>query len=123
MLNTRLWRHRTEIPPSDGTFSVSIAKDIFFDAAMRAVVQSDMTNIDGLIASRDMQANEVVVRSDEDPNIVIEQSVDESKCNCEMVEVVMEEQEAENADHEQVFAIITTKFVRKGEWFCAHVEE
>ena len=116
LVNTRLWKHRTEIPPMKRGFSISFARDIYVDDSRRNTLPSDMTNVTGAFACRDMQIGEIVARSDEDPNIELEESGVLSKCNCELVEI-------ESSDNgENIYAIVTTKPVKKGDWFISFSE-
>jgi hypothetical protein len=59
MINTRLWYHHTEIPTThdaEDQLSLSYARDFFFGA--KGDLRSDMTNVDGPVASRPIARGE-----------------------------------------------------------------
>ena len=103
MINTRLWWHRTEIPqqPTDGeqgTYvpSVSYARDLYLnwdesndidESSEDGIVKDNdqMTNLDGLYASNDIEAGTIIFTEEDMPDCELHRTNDNP--NCEVIEL------------------------------------
>lgn len=104
LLNTRLWRHRTEIP-AQAEPSVSYARDFCYETnTNRAAQPAIMTNVDGLYAMEDIDAGTVIFTEDTMPDCEIHRS---QNPNCELVEL-----------ESGVKAVVSTVTIASGEFFC-----
>lgn len=107
LVNTRLWFHRTEIPPQDSP-SVSYARDFRVDPPDGTTGPTSlMTNVSGLYATEDIGAGCVIFTESDMPDCELHQS---SNPNCELVEL------EELGQRQQ--AIISTRDIKAGEFFC-----
>ena len=99
-INTRLWRHHTEIPPTSGAvfgLSASLARDFYCDAvacqggptislppsssASSLTVGEVFTNIDGIYATKNVPEGCIVLRESELPDCSLPRSL---QANCEV---------------------------------------
>jgi hypothetical protein len=106
VVNTRLWWHRTELPPQENKPSVSYARDFYFSKEKESEASSSsMTNVDGLYAPTDLEEGVVVFREDDMPECELHRS---KEPNCEVV--FLEEEES--------YAVISMRKIKAGEFFC-----
>lgn len=108
VVNTRLWWHRTELPPQKMP-SVSYARDFYFSSedqdGKTKEISSNMTNVDGIYAPKDLEKGEIVFREADMPDCELHRS---KEPNCEVV--FLEEEDAH--------AVISIRKIRAGEFFC-----
>ena len=111
IVNTRLWRHQTILPPQTEP-SVSYARDFWIDPNKKKSDSSDaaagaMTNVDGLYAMDDIEQDTVIFRENEMPECELHRSADAAKANCKVVRL-----------EAGVHAVVSSKFIQAGEFFC-----
>jgi len=100
ILNTKLWWHRTELPP--GSFpSISYARDIFLGTP---VVESDMTNQDGLYAATFIPSGTIIFCESDMPSCSLPRV--EVSPNCEVAEL-----------EDGQMALVSARDIMEGEWF------
>jgi hypothetical protein len=114
LVNTRLWFHRTEIPPQD-TPSVSYARDFRICTVQMCIpcppskptaTDAIMTNVDGLYATEDITAGCVIFTEDDMPDCALHRS--SVNPNCELVAL----------DESGREAIVSLRDIKSGEFFC-----
>jgi hypothetical protein len=127
LVNTRLWWHSTTIPEQPleietdanknantnttrSVPSVSYARDIYLswgDNDNHDIIQDDgnMTNLDGLYASNDIEAGMIIFTEDDAPNCELHRTKDNP--NCEVIEL-------ENGSS----AVVSCRDIISGEFFC-----
>mmetsp|Transcript_1850 Transcript_1850/g.5408 ORF Transcript_1850/g.5408 Transcript_1850/m.5408 type:complete len:411 (-) Transcript_1850:1078-2310(-) len=110
ILNTRLWWHKTVIPPQpickvDGKAvpSISYAREFSF-AALKGTSDSKMSNLDGLYAADTIEKDTVVFTEEDMPDCELHRSEDP---NCELVQL-------DNG----MGAIVSRRAIAAGEFFC-----
>lgn len=103
VVNTRLWWHRTEIPPQHVP-SVSYARDFFFTQDKRE--QTLMSNVDGMYAVTDIEEGTIVLREEDVPDCELHRSKDNPNCQVVMLE------------DEDVYAVVSIRPIKAGEFFC-----
>ena len=115
ILNTKLWWHKTVIPPqpiskdSDclSVPSVSYARDVYFNEAndsAKTVDDSKMSNLDGLYAASDIEKDTVIFTEEDMPDCELHRSDDP---NCELVQL-----------ESGLGAIVSRRAIAAGEFFC-----
>ena len=113
ILNTRLWWHKTVIPPQPickvhgkAVPSVSYARDIYFDRTQGAAMADDskMSNLDGLYAAEAIEKDTIVFTEEDMPDCELHRSEDP---NCELVLL-------DNG----IGAIVSRRAIAAGEFFC-----
>ena len=115
ILNTRLWWHKTVIPPQPickingkAVPSVSYARDVYFDGTQGAtctmIDDSKMSNLDGLYAAEAIEKDTVVFTEEDMPDCELHRSEDP---NCELVQL-------DNG----IGAIASRRAIAAGEFFC-----
>lgn len=111
LVNTRLWFHQTILPPQD-TPSVSYARDFWTSlktddaaASIRDDPTSNMTNIDGLYATEDIEAGVVIFREEDMPDCELHRSKDNP--NCQVVEL-----------DDGTGAVVSCRPIAAGDFFC-----
>lgn len=110
VINTKLWFHQT-ILPMQSQPSVSYARDFWTkmpspsSGGTTEQGASNMTNVDGLYATNDIEAGTVVFREDEMPDCELHRSKD--TYNCEVVEL-----------EDGTQAVVSTRDITAGEFFC-----
>jgi len=121
LVNTRLWWHSTKIPQQpidkskDGHVpSVSYARDLYLtweendgDGNDDDIVddEGNMTNLDGLYASNDIEAGTIIFTEEDMPDCELHRTKDNP--NCEVIEM-------ENGSG----AIVSRRKITAGEFFC-----
>jgi hypothetical protein len=105
LINTRLWWHRTKIPPQHLP-SVSYARDFHFSLGDNPIDTSHMSNVDGMYAVSDIEKGCVIFREEDIPDCELHRSRDNPNC-----EVVMLEDEG-------MYAVISIRPIKSGEFFC-----
>ncbi len=116
VLNTRLWWHMTNLPvqPTASTDdnmsvpSVSYARDMYFrqtHGSENDDQAENMTNLDGLYASNDIEAGTIVFRESSMPNCELHRTKDNP--NCEIIELDCGEG-----------AVVSCRNIKAGEFFC-----
>jgi U3 small nucleolar RNA-associated protein 6 len=103
IVNTRLWWHRTQIPPQHVP-SVSYARDFFFSQEKRE--QTLMSNVDGMYAVTDIEEGTIVLREEDVPDCELHRSKDNPNCQVVMLE------------DEDVYAVVSIRPIKAGEFFC-----
>lgn len=119
IVNTRLWRHQTILPPQTEP-SVSYARDFWIhkddraksdrsdDAgAANAKAVGEMTNVDGLYAMDDIAEDTVLFKADDMPDCELHRTSEADKANCKIVEL-----------EDGIQAVVSSKFIKAGEFFC-----
>jgi U3 small nucleolar RNA-associated protein 6 len=116
IVNTRLWRHQTILPPQIEP-SVSYARDFWIhkdDRAKndRSVANTKdaggaMTNVDGLYAMDDIAQDTVIFKEDDMPDCELHRTSEADKANCKIVEL-----------EDGMQAVVSSKFIMAGEFFC-----
>jgi hypothetical protein len=107
VINTRLWFHRTVIPPQRVP-SVSFARDFRFNSPPvvgRDASGSCMTNVDGLYATNDIETGTILFTESDMPDCELHRSSTDP--NCEVVEL-----------EDGTSAVISTRAISAGEFFC-----
>lgn len=115
MLNTRLWWHKTIIPPQptckgDGKAvpSVSYARDVYFDESdgLGSTKKDDgkMSNLDGLYAADNIDKDTIIFTEEDMPDCELHRSEDP---NCELVQL-----------ESGLGAIVSRRPIAAGEFFC-----
>ena len=109
LVNTRLWWHRTDLPPSKVP-SISYARDIFLSDSPCKESSTDnveekvnMTNVDGLYAANAIEEGTIVFREEDMPDCELYRSSDP---NCEVIEL-----------KDGSGAIVSTRDIKAGEFF------
>ena len=134
LINTRLWWHSTIIPeqPIDdmkrSVPSVSYARDIYLswdnnnnnnnndddDDITNDIIKNDsndnMTNLDGLYASNDIEAGTIIFTEEDMPDCELHRTNENP--NCEVVEI-----ENENGKG-SISAVVSCRDIKAGEFFC-----
>jgi hypothetical protein len=106
ILNTRVWFHRTVIPPRNCP-SVSYARDFHVkNPTDRAQSGGGMKNLDGLYATTDIEAGTIVFEEKDMPDCELHRSSDP---NCEVVEL-----------DDGTGAVVASRRIQAGEFFCVH---
>lgn len=103
IVNTRLWWHRTQIPPQHLP-SISYARDFFFTQEQRD--QMLMSNVDGMYATTDIEEGTIVLREEDVPECELHRSKDNPNCKVVMLE------------EEDVYAVVSIRPIKAGEFFC-----
>ena len=106
LINTRLWWHQTRIPCTklaNDKVSISYARDIYFDAPARGKDLTDMTNIDGLYAPKNITEGSVVLTEDQLPDCTLPRS---EAPNCQVVEL-----------DDGSGALVALRDIKEGEFF------
>ena len=120
IVNTRLWRHQTMLPPQIEPI-VSYARDFWIHKDDRAKNdRSDdggvanakeaggaMTNVDGLYAMDDIAQDTIIFKEDDMPDCELHRTSEADKANCKIVEL-----------EDGMQAVISSKFITAGEFFC-----
>ena len=114
ILNTKLWWHKTIIPPQptckdDGKAvpSVSYARDVYFDESDGSTSKQDdgkMSNLDGLYAADDIDKDTIIFTEEDMPDCELHRSEDP---NCELVQL-----------ESGLGAIVSRRAIAAGEFFC-----
>jgi U3 small nucleolar RNA-associated protein 6 len=105
VVNTRLWFHRTTIPPQRFP-SVSYARDFLApDGAFEAAEPSGMSNVDGLYATNEIEEDTIVFTEKDMPNGELRRSSTNS--NCQVVEL-----------DDGTSAVVSSRKIAMGEFFC-----
>ena len=115
ILNTKLWWHKTIIPPQptckdDGKAvpSVSYAQDVYFDEADGSTSKKDddgkMSNLDGLYAADNIDKDTIIFTEEDMPDCELHRSEDP---NCELVQL-----------ESGLGAIVSRRPIAAGEFFC-----
>jgi hypothetical protein len=110
LLNTRLWWHRTAIPPQS-TPSVSYARDVYLNASPKEA-PADMKNVDGLYAANTVEANTILFTENELPNVELPHSATTNDANCKVVEL-----------EDGSCALVSSRLIQAGEFFCVAEEQ
>ena len=117
LVNTRLWWHKTIIPPQlqcddDGVSvpSVSFARDVYFDnkSGLQNAMHKGtgkMSNLDGLYSADDIEANTIIFTEQDMPDCELYRSATDP--NCEVVQL-----------DDGIGAIISRRAITAGEFFC-----
>jgi hypothetical protein len=104
IINTKLWFHHTVIPPQECP-SVSYARDFRFAQDISdASIENGMTNLDGLYATTCIEADTIIFREADLPDVELYTS---EKPNCEVVEL-----------EDGTTALVSTRKINLGEFFC-----
>jgi hypothetical protein len=106
VVNTRLWFHRTVIPPQQFP-SLSYARD-FRETKETGITEEsgdEMKNVDGLYATNDIEVGTVIFTEKDAPDCELHRSSVNS--NCEMVEL-----------EDGTSAIVSSRDITEGEFFC-----
>lgn len=114
LLNTRLWWHRTELPPQP-TPSVSYARDFYKKAPStdsEDTAPASMTNVDGMYASNDIEENTIIFTEHEMPDCELPHADMAENANCKVVEL-----------EDGTSALVSTRLIQSGEFFCVAQEE
>lgn len=120
VLNTRLWRHQTILPPQPEP-SVSYARDFWINTndsddnnninnnngTSGATAVGNMTNVDGLYATDDIREDTIVFREDNMPDCELHRCSSPGKANCRVVEL-----------EDGMQAVVSSRFIGAGEFFC-----
>jgi len=120
IVNTRLWRHQTVLPPQPDP-SVSYARDFWIGgvppntkttpndgplyAASASASGVAMTNVDGLYAMDDIEENTVLFREDDMPDCELHRSKDNANCKVVLLEDGLQ-------------AVVSARDIKAGEFFC-----
>lgn len=122
LINTRLWFHRTIIPPQRVP-SVSYARDFYLgitedynNKTDRIVGTSDscMLNVDGLYATKFISANTIILSEHDMPDCQLPTS---KTPNCK-VAAVCDDDDDNNSDNDPYNVIVSTRDIQSGEFFC-----
>eukprot|EP00554_Chaetoceros_debilis_P000951 CAMPEP_0194081056 /NCGR_PEP_ID=MMETSP0149-20130528/6947_1 /TAXON_ID=122233 /ORGANISM="Chaetoceros debilis, Strain MM31A-1" /LENGTH=543 /DNA_ID=CAMNT_0038762909 /DNA_START=91 /DNA_END=1722 /DNA_ORIENTATION=- len=109
ILNTRLWWHSTTLPGMQDP-SVSYARDLYLNTNGKKAEGENgdcqMTNLDGLYASNDIEAGTVIFRESTMPDCVLHRTKDNPNCEMVKLEVTGEG------------AIVSCQDIKAGEFFC-----
>ena len=111
IVNTRLWWHATSLPPHLKEPSISYARDVYLPilASDAHGEFSDMTNIEGLYASEDMEKDVIILTENDFPECELLRSAEP---NCEVVEIDGE------------MALVSKRAIMMGEWLSvAHSDD
>jgi hypothetical protein len=106
VVNTRLWFHRTVIPPQEFP-SVSYARD-FRETKETGVTEESsdgMKNVDGLYATNDIEAGTIIFTEKDAPDNELHRS--SVNPNCEVVEM-----------DDGTGAVVSSRAIAEGEFFC-----
>jgi U3 small nucleolar RNA-associated protein 6 len=103
ILNTRVWFHRTMIPPQSCP-SVSYARDFRIPDGSDKSLSGNMTNVDGLYATTDIENNTIIFTEIDMPNVELHRSA--VAPNCGVVEL-------EDGTH----AVVSLRRIPAGEFF------
>ena len=111
MLNTSLWWHQTEIPctkTANDKLSLSYAMDFHVNEGGDGVCtqSSDMTNVNGLFAIKDITDGEIVLTEQDMPDCELPRSDNPTLCLAEL-----------DMGGEVMMALVATRDIKKGEWF------
>ena len=115
ILNTRLWWHKTVIPPQSmckddckAVPSVSYARDVYFPEAEGSANADDskmvMMNVDGLYAAAPIDKGTLILTEEDMPECEMHRAEDP---NCELVQL-----------ESGMGAIISRRAIAAGEFFC-----
>jgi len=105
LVNTRLWWHRTSIPPQP-TPSVSYARDFYMKAtALEEDTQEPMSNVDGLYAANNVEEGTILFTEHDMPDCELPHSC--TNANCKVVEL-----------EDGSSALVSTRLISAGEFFC-----
>jgi hypothetical protein len=105
LVNTRLWFHRTVIPPQSRP-SVSYARDFRAkDLPDGGEIEGGMKNVDGLYATNDIASGTIIFTEADMPDCELHRS--STNPNCEVVEL-------EGGTN----AVVSSKAISAGEFFC-----
>mmetsp|Transcript_7652 Transcript_7652/g.22423 ORF Transcript_7652/g.22423 Transcript_7652/m.22423 type:complete len:531 (-) Transcript_7652:4822-6414(-) len=120
IVNTRLWRHQTVLPPQPDP-SVSYARDFWIGgvppntktapndgslyAASASASGAAMTNVDGLYAMDDIEEDTVLFREDDMPDCELHRSKDNPNCKVVLLEDGLQ-------------AVVSARDIKAGEFFC-----
>jgi hypothetical protein len=107
VVNTRLWFHRTVIPPQSCP-SVSYARDFSFGdlpTVEAASAEGGMTNVDGLYATNDIACGTIIFTEVNTPDCELHRS--STNPNCEVVEL-----------EDGTSAVVSIRAIASGEFFC-----
>jgi U3 small nucleolar RNA-associated protein 6 len=104
VINTRLWFHRTVVPAQKRP-SVSYARDFRRTKPLAAQNGSDMKNVDGLYATKDIQAGSVIFTENDMPDCELHRS--SANPNCEVVDL-----------EDGTNAVVSRRSIPEGEFFC-----
>jgi hypothetical protein len=105
-LSTRVWMHRTIIPPQE-TPSVSYARDFFADscsAVSKSTRGEGMINLDGVYATRNIPSDTIIVTEKDMPDCELHRS---SNPNCEVIEL-----------EDGTSALVSIQDIGAGDFFC-----
>jgi len=104
VVDTSLWFHRTVIPPQDEP-SVSYARDFHQKETARVEGGNAMTNLEGLYATDDIEANTVLFTENDMPDCELHRTP--VNPNCEVVEL-----------EDGTSAVVSSRQIAAGEFFC-----
>jgi U3 small nucleolar RNA-associated protein 6 len=104
IINTRLWLHRTMIPPQRMP-SVSYARDFRFGDALVHGTSCTMTNVDGLYATEDISKGTIIFTETGMPDCELHRSSIDP--NCEVVSL-----------EDGTSAVMSIRLIKAGEFFC-----
>jgi hypothetical protein len=104
VINTRLWFHRTVIPPQQFP-SVSYARDLWETAEAAKESGDGMKNVDGLYATNDIEVGTVIFTEKDAPDSELHRS--SANSNCEVVEM-----------EDGTSAVVSSRDIAEGEFFC-----
>ena len=105
IINTRLWFHRTVIPPQRLP-SVSFARDFRIgDALLQETSPCNMTNVDGLYATEDISKGTVVFTESDMPDCELHRSSIDPNCEVATLE-------------DGTMAVVSIRRIKAGEFFC-----
>jgi hypothetical protein len=123
VINTKLWRHHTQIPPTSTSqfgLSLSLAKDFHIqgekkkkkeeeeEGAEAKAEAEEYTNIEGIYATNDVKKGEIVLRESELPDCSLPRSLN---ANCEVALV-------EDAFGNEEYCLIARSRIRKGDFLA-----
>ena len=104
VINTRLWYHQTVIPPQMDP-SVSYAIDFWTKCDNEASAPAEMTNVDGLYATNDIEEGTILFTEDTMPDCELHRS--RTNPNCEVVEL-----------EDGTNAVVSICPITAGDFFC-----
>lgn len=104
IINTRLWFHRTMIPPQRKP-SISYARDFRLkNDDPNIAIANGMTNLDGMYATTAIDTDTIIFREEDMPDCELCTSTNP---NCEVVEL-----------DDGTCAVVSTRTIAAGEFFC-----
>ena len=119
VINTRLWWHRTEIPPpqdnDDGNVSISYAQDVYLDGRKvpaEGTEEEVMSNVEGAWAVGFIpKGTELLTDSSSVDELPMQRTNDIDKANCKLVIVSKEGEEPVQR------AVVTLRDIQESEFF------